>query len=797
MFKNCLIIAFRNIFKHKVYSFINIAGFTIGILCSLLIVLLIQYELSYDRHYENAKNIYRVITQWPMEFMNTDKITWTSALLAPAINEYFPDVVHSSRIEDTYQEVSLSFGRHVFSEEKFYFVDPDFLQMFSTQFLKGHPENALTHPLSVIISEEMALKYFAGENPLGKFLRYNNKFDFQVTGVFENVPENSHFRYDFLASFLSLRTIHGEDAIYMDRWTSMDYQTYIQLREGTDTQEFEKSLEKYLVEITPQSMKDYNYFLQPVTKIHLSGNLPGELAQNSHIKYVYILTGIALLVILITCFNYINLSTARFSVRAREINIRKVVGASRKHLMQQFIVETFLTVLITFGFALILLYFTLPFIKTQIGADFDFSSLRNINVAGSVVALICAVGLISAYYPALYISSLKSLSIIKTGLVTVTDRSKLSRNSLVIIQFIISTALIFSTITIHRQIKFIMESNLGQLNGTVVTLSVSDDNEKMKEKIDVFKSELIKEPDIKAVSVSSFLPANIRSGNWAVWEGQMEEEKILFHNLQTDYEFLDLYNLPVIEGRNFSLEFPFDREQAFIVNETAIRLMNMDDPIGKRFGYSWREGIIVGVVKDFHFVPMDQQIKPLAIRLNTSNTHYISIKIDSLNMDRTIQYIEEKWKDISPDFAFTYSFFEDAVDGLYQSEKRLTASLTLFSYIALFLASLGLFGLALFTGERRIKEIGVRKVFGAKIFNIVTLLLVDFLRWIFVANLIALPLAYYTMKHWLQSFAYRTTIGLWIFVLSLIISFGIAGITIIYQTIKAATANPVESLRYE
>jgi putative ABC transport system permease protein len=797
MFKNYLKIAFRIIKRKKVFSFINIAGLTIGIMCSVFILLLIHYEFSYDRHIENAENIYRVIIQWPMEFMNTDKITWTSARLAPFLKEQFPDVEKAVRVDEVPGGISLSHRDHVFFEEKIYFADPDFLTLFSVSFIKGQPGTALDQPLSVVISEKAARKYFANENPLGKTLRYNNKFDFQVTGIFRNVPKNTHFTYDFLASFQSLRILHGKDAIYMDRWTSMDFQTYVQLREETDPLEFQKIMEQNIVKRLPQLRKDYQYFLQPLTRIHLGGFIPGELAQNSQMKYITIFIGIGLLIILITCFNYINLSTACFSVRAGEINTRKVVGANRKHLIQQFMTEAFLNTMIAFVLSLVLLYFSMPLVNALIGTDIELALLQKVNIFASVIVLVCVIGLLSAYYPALHLSSYKSVSHLKSGPFAGDKRSGLSRNILVVVQFVISIALIGSAVTIQRQVDFIMEQNLGQLEDPIVTLPVVEENEEIKESIKIFCDDLKKETAIIGVSVSSCLPTNIRSGDYAVWEGQEEGQRILFHNLRADSNFLDVYDIPLIEGRNFSKDFPSDRAKAYIVNETAVRMMHMEDPIGKRFGYPYREGVIIGVVKDFHFVPMHQRIKPLAVRWEPQKMRFISIKIDSQNLSKAIQLIEKKWKDLSPGFAFKYSFIDEEVEELYQSERRLNRAVTLFTYMALFLASLGLFGLVMFSVQKRVKEIGVRKVLGAGTLDIVALLSKDFIRLVLLANLIALPLSYILINKWLQSFAYRVGLSVWIFIFSGLTVLAIALLTVSVQTIKAATANPVDSIRYE
>jgi putative ABC transport system permease protein len=790
-------VAARKIKRYKGYSVINIAGLSLGILCSLTILFLGLYELSYDRHYEKAKDLYRVVTQWPTVFMNTDKITWTSMLLAPALKAQFPDAAAASRVEDKPGGISLSHGIRVFAEERFYFVDPDFLSMFSITMLQGQRETALNNPLSVILSEDAAAKYFPGENPLGKILRYNDKHDFQVTGVFRNVPKNTHIRYDVLASFQSLPILEGENAVYMNSWRSLDYQTYIQLKEGADPLAFGKIMEAYLLKITPREMKDYRYFLQPVAKIHLGGNIPGELAQNSQMKYIYIYAGIAVLIILITCFNYINLSTARFSTRVSEMVLRKIIGANRGQLMRQFAGETLLITAIALVFALLLLMAAFPHLKTLTGIDLDLSLFKRADVLIGALALVGLIGFLSAYYPALYVSSRKSFRSVKPGAAQGFRRPETSRNLLAVVQFVISTALIVAALTVRRQVKFILDENLGRINDPIVTLRVNDDNAGLRKNIDVFKQELKNDPAVEAVAASSWLPTNIRSGNPANWEGQKKDETILFHNLRVDYDFLDLYGIPVVRGRNFSRSFPSDMTQAYLVNETAVRAMNMEDPIGKRFGYRGPEGVIIGVIKDFHFVPMHQRIQPLAVRLNLQSQIFLSIKIRSQNLARAIRTIKDKWQTLSPGFAFTYSFFDDDVAALYRPEQQLSRSVAFFTYMALILANLGLFGLTLFSVERRVKEIGIRKVCGARAFNIIFLISKDFFKWVLFANVLALPLAYWTVGKWLRSFAYRIDIGPGIFLLASFVSIATAGLTIVVRAHKAALANPVNSLRYE
>lgn len=796
MLVNYIKIALRNIKRHKAYSLINIAGLSVGITCSLLVLLFIRFETSYDRYHPNADRIYRVIFESPTEFMGTNKQAWTPGPLASALKDEFPEVLQTARIEEAGSDASLSYKNVSFTEEAFFFTDPGYLKMFSVPLLKGDPETSLNNPFSLLISEKTASKYFGSGDPLGKILRLNDKYDFQITGVFQNIPQNTHFHADFLASFNSLESIYGVRSL--SSWNGFSYQTYIQMEKGASPPEFEIKMTNFVRDKTPAFLSQNSYLLQPLTGIHLGGNIPGELAQNSHIKYIYIFTAVAVLIILITCFNYINLSTACLAQRANEVGMRKVVGARRGQLIRQFLRESFFLTCLALILALGLLIVCLPSFNAFAGTNLDLSLLKTPHVLVGIIALLCVICLVSGYYPAMYLSSLKPAQTLKSGKIRGSKGSRIFRNTLVTVQFAITTVLIISTITIRKQMTFITNEYTGQMREVVVTLPVNEDNAVIQEKIEVFKEELKKDSAILRVSTSSWLPTNIRSGNYALWEDKQEDEKVLFHNLRADYDFCDLYGITVIEGRGFSKDFPSDPEQAYLVNETAVKGMHMENPIGERFGYNSNSlGVIIGVIHDFHFVPMHQPIKPLAVRLRTDDMRFISIKVNPVRLSQTLRFIETRWKKIAPGFAFTYSFFDDAVNELYRSEERLNLSLRFFSVLAVFLACLGLFGLALFSIEQRTKEVGIRKVLGAGIIDIVTLLSKDFLRWVAAAALIAWPLSFYAASQWLQSFAYRTNLNLWIFAAATAAVLGVAVLTVTYQAIKAAVANPVDSLRYE
>lgn len=795
MLINYIKITLRNIKRHKAYSLINISGLSVGITCSLLILLFIRFETSYDRYHPNAGCIYRVIFSSPTEFMGTNKQAFTPGPLAQALKDEFPEVLHTARIAEAGSDASLSHKNISFTEEAFYCTDPGYLKIFAVPLLEGDPETALDNPFSLLMSERTAAKYFGSGDPIGKTLRLNDKYDFQITGVFRNIPQNTHFRPDFLASFNSLESIYGVRSL--SSWNGFNYKTYIQMEKGTSPAEFEKKMTAFIRGITPDHLSKTTYLLQPLTGIHLGGNIPGELAQNSHIKYMYIFTAVALLIILITCCNYVNLSTARLTQRANEVGMRKVVGAKRGQLIRQFLGETFFLTCLALILALGLLILCLPSFNAFAGTNLDLSLLKTPLILAGIIALLGVICLVSGYYPALYLASLKPVLTLKSGRIRGSKGSRIFRNTLVTVQFAITTMLIVSTITIRKQMTFITKEHTGQKKDVIVTLPVNRENTVIQEKIEVFKEELKKDQVILQVSTSSWLPTRIRAGNYARWEDKREDQKVLFHNLEADYDFCDLYGIPVIEGRGFSKEFPSDPDEAYLVNETAVKAMQMDNPVGKRFGYSRHQGVIIGVIRDFHFVPMHLPIRPLAVRLRTDDMRFISIRVDPVRLSQTLRFIEKKWKETTPGFAFTYSFFDQAVDDLYRSEERLNMSLQFFSAVAVFLACLGLFGLVLFSFEQKTKEVGIRKVLGAGIIDIVTLFSKDSLRWVAAAALIAWPLSFYAASQWLRSFAYRTNISIWIYVVSTIMVLGIAVLTVAYHSIKAAVINPVDSLRYE
>ncbi|MFC1492925.1 ABC transporter permease [candidate division KSB1 bacterium] len=797
MFKNYLKIAFRNILRYKGYSFINITGLAVGMTASILIFLYVQYELSYDKYHENADNIYRIVNQIPgSNYMGTDKYVWTSALLAPAMKHDLSGVLKAARIDEAMMGASLNYEEKCFSSDKFYFTDPDFLEMFSFPLIKGDPESALNAPFSLLLSEEMAAKFFQGDDPMGRVLRLNNQHDFTITGILKNVPDNSHFRFDFLASFNTIIAI--EDERNWNRWGSRNYATYVQLNEEVNIKEFNVNLHQFRQNYMEGSRA--LYVMEPLTGIHLNGNLPGELEVNSSIVYIYSLTAVAFLIIVIACCNYLNLSTARAVKRSKEVGMRKVIGASRRQLIKQFLGESVLFSLIAFAFSIILVYLLLPFFNSMIDRNLEFNVFNDAAIIVGLPVLIVILGLISGFYPALFLSSFKPVNLFKGGNNRGSKMSAAFRNSVVVFQFAVSLALIISSVFIFKQLDFIRNKELGFDKDHIITIKVNNKNKNFTDRFDEFKNELKTDPYILEVSSSYWLPTEVRSADMAYWEGQNAGESFSIHSLRAGYDLIELYDIELLDGRDFSREYGTDQRQSYIINETAAELMGMTDPVGKRFGFQWKDngnGRIIGLIKDFHCNTMYLSIRPLVVSLEPKQMSHISIKVRPENMESTIAFIEEKWKAFTQGFAFEYSFVDEIFQQMYMADMKMGKAFNYFTFIALFLACLGLLGLVSYTAESKTKEIGIRKTLGASIRDILGLIVNDFLKWILIASFIAAPLAYYVMSDWLKKFAYRIDITADVFVYSILIAVAATIITVGYRSIRSALANPVDSLRYE
>jgi len=793
MLRNYFKITVRIIKKSKVYSFINISGLAVGMACCILIFLWVKDELSFDRFHENADVIYRVTDRYPDSSAGYRSSAVSAWPLAEALKNDFPEIVESARLRILTHRL-ISYKDKKFYENDFVAVDPSFLKMFSFPLVKGDITTALTEPNTILISEETAPRYFGTEDPIGKVLNYNNNTDFKVIGVLKDVPQNSHIRFDFLVPFESTLRALG----WTDSWWSDNYTTYVQLAENASFQHISDKVYDYKKKIYSESRT--KLILQPLTDIHLRSNYSIDLYGSTENKsiYVYAFSLIALFVLLIACINFMNLSTARSEKRSKEVGLRKVVGATRHHIIAQFYGESLFMTVISFVAAVFLVYLLLPAFNNLSGKMLALDSMKEPVFLLGLFGIMLLTGLVSGSYPALVQSSFKPVDSIKGIGLTFSSKSgkSLFRHSLVVVQFTLSIMLIVGTLIVYKQIHYMLNKELGYEKESMICFRKRAN---VRNQYDAFKSELLRDPNITGVTASSDIPTyTVHSTGAFSWEGKDPETRLSIHQFSVDYDYIKTFNMNIIAGRDFSREFPVDDStQSFIVNEMAVQAMGLKDPVGTMFQLYKHRGQIVGVVEDFHFKSLQKEIEPLVLRIDPGWDSYVFVKFRSEQTKEAIASIQRVYNTFNPDFPLEYTFLDEAVEQLYDSEQKTKTIFNYFTFIAIFISCLGLYGLAAHMAQQKTKEIGIRKVLGAPIINIVTNLSKEFILLVCMANAIAWPVAYYFMNKWLKNFAYRTSMGLWIFFLSALAALVIALLTVSYQSIKAATANPVDSLRYE
>ncbi len=792
MLKNYLKITIRNIKRHKTFSFINIAGLVVGMTCFLLILVYVYYELSYDNMHEKAERIYRVAFKHPgTSFMGHDSHLVTPSALAPALIESFPEVSHATRFRVTRR---LLLSRE---EKSFYagglFADDQFFDVFSFKLISGSKKNVLKNPGSIIITPQLAQMFFAREDPLGKTL-VCSLGEFEIVGILENVPENSHIQFDWLIPFANLFRAEERDS-NLYSWGNSIYYTYCVLKTGSDSQEMEKKLSAFMSKIDKGLGRKIEkmYFLQSLRSIHLKSHIGGEFSVNSDIKIIRLFFTIAVFILLIACVNFINLSTAHASKRAKEIGIRKVIGSTRFHLFRQFIWESILISVVSLFLALGFSSLLLPAFNRFTGRTVALIALFDWHLILGMAAVLVATGLLAGIYPALFLSSLQPVDVLKkkTGGVV---KGGMLRNILVLSQFSITIMLIFSSLVIYRQMRYIKNTDIGYNREQIVTVRINDPE--VRNNLTALKQSIKESPNVLGVTTSSSVPTNIGSAVGMRCKSEDGEETEV-HNywLGVDHSFIDVFQMEIVQGRNFSKEFETDVQDAVIVNESFVKEVNWSQPVGKKIPlFNGRE--VIGVVKDFHFHSLHMKIKPLTISISPDSRN-LHARIRTENLPETLAYLREVYDRFKIRYPFEYFFLDDHFNQMYQAELKLGTTLMTFSGLAIFIACLGIFGLVIYSTERRTKEIGIRKVLGASIPSILGLFYNELTRWILIANIIAWPVAYFVMSQWLHNFAYRINLGLGIFVVSAATAIFIALLTVSFQSIKAATANPVDSLRYE
>ncbi len=808
MFRNHFKTAWRNLMKYKFISFINLFGLTIGLTCCLLILTYILNELSYDKYNKNADRIYRVTRTF---YDGNHKEMLNLSTVAPPFGYYLP--TDFSEIEKMTRLLNngttpLRYKDKLINEPNVYFADENLFDVFTVDVLKGNPKTALNDPFSVMLTEETAKKYFGNEDPINKVIRANDQFDVKVTGVYKDFPSNAHLHPNILVSFNTLKdsAVIGEENLRTN-WGNNSFFTYILLPKNYNIEGMKKRfpafLDKHMAgQYGPnQPSKFTKLDLQKLTDIHLYSHTDFEAEPNGDINRVYIFSAIALFILLIACINYMNLSTARSALRAKEIGIRKVVGARKKELIIQFLGESVLLTWSAIIIAFVLLYLLLPWLNKISSQNLSVSILFKWQILVPLFLAPFVVGIISGIYPALFMSSFQPVKTLK-GLFKVSGTSISFRKVLVVTQFAISIILIITTVVVFQQLRYMQNASLGYDKDHLITMAY---NNQLNDQYEAFRNTLLQNPNIKAVGRSSRIPTGrLLDGMGAQVPGNdsMVPVKADIRFLATDYDFIPAYGIPLAAGRNFSRSYGTDTSN-FIINEAAVKAIGWksnDRAVGKDFKYGQFSGHIIGVVKDFHFESLHEAITPLVFVLPPPSQGFyntISIKISGKNIASSLETIKDTWQKFLPQLPYQYSFFDENFAKLYDAEHKQETIFTTFACIAIIIACLGLFGLSAFAISQRVKEIGVRKVLGASTTTIVGLLSKDFLKLVLIAAVIAFPIAWYAMHNWLQDFAYRINIQWWVFIIAAIIAALIALITVGMQAIKAATANPVKSLRTE
>ena len=775
-------IALRNIKRYSVHSILNISGMAIGIACAFLIFLWIQDEWSYDRHFENADDLYRVLENQSYSGGKSYQLATTPSPLAVALRKEFPEIIRSSRY--------LSFPSSIPKGDEFISgvlstVDKDFFEMFDISFVHGDIKSALSGPHDLVITEEMARKFFANENPLGKTLTVLKSFVFTVTGVVHPLPQNSHIQFDFLLPYEFI----NEMGANINDWGNIQCFSYIQLYKGTDSKIIDKKILDFLKK--DNKRPDTEIFLQNIKKIHLysSGKYAGDISGHGDITYVRILSLIAVFILIIACINYMNLSTAQSVRRAREIGIRKVAGAKKRNIVVQFLGESALIVFVAVAIALILVELLLPDFNNLIGKHLNVNYQSTGLYMGLItIALFC--GLLAGSYPALYLSSLKPVNIIN-GITDKNPGNAGFRRVLVIFQFSLSVLLIICTIVVGNQLNYMQNKKLGISIDNVGYFPFS-----MGMQRETLKRDLGNNPGIVSVTIAGQNPFSIRDSEGGFgWAGKKEGEDVLFHLLGVDVEYAKTFQLKLKEGRFFSSEFSTDAT-AVVINEKAAEIMGFKNPIGELLTTS--QGLklkIIGVVKDFHFQSLHTKIEPLMMHLD--NGFFCFVRIKSGDITSTVESIKKTFKSYNLAYPLDFKFLDEDYNKLYQTEERMGKIFGYFSFLTIIISCLGLIGLSLFMSEQRTKEIGIRKVNGARISEVMVMLNNDFVKWVAIAFSIATPIAWYVMYRWLENFAYKTELSWWIFAFAGLLTLGIALLTVSWQSWNAATRNPIEALRYE
>lgn len=815
MLRNNLITSFRFFLKYKVYSFINILGLAIGLATCILIFLFVQHELSYDKFHENSEQIYRIEPWYSGE---GEESHWaaTQGNIIPALNSRYPEIESSVKIYYSFMTAVIHHQENIFREKGIVFADSTFFDVFSFELLRGNEESALSGPEKIVISQSAAKKYFGEEDPMGQFLKSDSR-SYMVSGIMKDIPENSHLQFDLLVSLDDLRS----------RWPTLDQQgpstfhSYVRLSSEVDVKQLINKVDSDVWEIMGYTVSgdssnvpegfEARLLFNPITDIHLKGHAEKELSSNGDMKFIYIFSIVALFVLVIACINYMNLATARSSTRSKEIGVKKVLGADRGSIFNQFISESFIMSFLALLLALFFTELILPFFNQLTGQALDLNLISNIPLLLSLLFIWIFVGLFSGSYPALYLSGFNPLKVLYSSTLGA-SKGKTAlrfRRALVVFQFAISILLIIGVITVFKQLQFIQSKNLGFNKEQVVVIPFAGQLE--NEKVEVFKNGLLSNPAIVNASASNSIPGTrihilpFRFPDLAEDNLEQNEEGddfVGFRTLSTDLDVIETLGLEVVEGRGFSSDQPGDAATGFMINQAAADELGLKTTIGSRVEYSWgreepKRGQIIGVLKDFHYTSLHTAVEPLVVHVMPDHNRYLCIRLKTDKVSNTIDDLEKAWLIAFPAVPFEYFFLDAFYDEMYKTEHGMGTIISYFTILAIIIACLGLFGLASYMTEQRTKEIGIRKVLGASIGKIVATLSKEFIYLVIIANLLAWLPAWYFLNQWLDTFIYSTGLSWWLFILSGLLSLIIALLVVGLQSYLAGKMNPIESIKSE
>jgi len=786
MLKNYLKIALRNIRRHKAYSFINIAGLTIGMTCVVLLLLCVQDELSFDKFHEKIDNIYLVSAHIKKE---KDELQVPSVPgVGPLLEELFPEVEESVRFLAGLRTFILSYEDRTFSERRVFPADPEVLEMFTFPLIEGDPKTALKDPYSLVLSERVAKKYFGDESPIGKVITVDNQFPMKVMGVMKEVPGNSTFRFDILMPLeFYVKKIHKEDDLR--GFSNQNYFVFVQLQKGSSFNDLNRKIRDFVVKT--YSSDEYVPVLRPFARFHLYrlGDGGGSIEQIRLIGFL------AIFILVIACINFMNLTTARSGNRSKEIGMRKVIGAFQKDIIKQFYFETSLFVLISMVLTVFLAELFLPVFNTLFQKELTLNFLQNPSLLGFLIGTSLITALVAGSYPALLMSSFQPIRIIKGFSGSSLKRAGF-RKTLVMVQFTLAIGLIAYAAGIYKQLNYLQTMDLGYNMENLVFFSSRGE---LIERYETAKNEFLQVPGVIKVSASSAYPTGGRSNSssWQ-WEGKNPEVKPSITFMSVDSDFLEAFEIPLVQGRFFHRENDYSGNPGeILINEKLAGIIGKEDPIGARMSYSGQHFTVIGVIKDYLPNPSWRVDEPLILRQTPEEYRFIFLKIHPENIPQTLAQVKNVFERLNPGFPFEYEFLDADYEIQFNFVRRTRSLIAYLAGFAIFISCLGVFGLASFNAEQRTKEIGIRKVLGSSVPRIVMLLSKDLTRLVLLANIIAWPVAWYLLNRWLRSFLYRTHINFDIFIIAGAIALIIALFTVCYHSIKVATANPVDSLRYE